>query len=319
MVIPSYNRRDLLRRCLDSLVAQDQDPKTFEVVVVDDGSSDGTTEMVESLQTPFEMRLLRQGQGGWAAAQNAGIAASTGLICLLIDDDIIASPGLVAAHVAGHASTARQTLGIGPLSQVPPRGRDWYAQTFAAEWDKHYAVLAEREPTWMDCYGGNLSAPRSALLASGGFAPDLAAAADVELAFRLCTAGLSPAFFATADALHDDQKPGSRLLRDAEMRGVAYLQICARHPAIEPDLLGTFAQASPRELAARRVLIAVRVRPALLVSIGSLVPSKSGKSFLHHAIQRFAFWRSVHHEVNEQRWQELTREGAEAADSAPAR
>src|SRR5690606_34597298 len=127
---------------------------------VDDGSSDGTREMVEGLQTPFELRLISREQGGWAAAQNAGMEASSGLACLLIDDDIIASPGLVDAHISGLRSHGGQTIGIGPLTQMPPRARDWYAHTFAGEWNKHYALLARRRPDWMDCYGGNLSAPR---------------------------------------------------------------------------------------------------------------------------------------------------------------
>lgn len=317
MVIPSYNRKPLLRRCLDALATQAVDPGTFEIVVVDDGSTDGTTEMVEGLQLPCELRLLRQQQGGWAAAQNAGIEASAGRICLLIDDDIVASPGLVAAHVAGHAEQAGPTIGIGPLTQVPPNGRDWYARTFAAEWDKHYDALARRAPTWMDCYGGNLSAPRDALLASGGFATDLAAAADVELSFRLCEKGVTPIYFAAADALHDDQKPGSRLLRDAQQRGVAYLQMAARHPAAETDLLGDYRAASSRELAVRRLLIAARVRPNLLRFVGAAAPGAGVKAFLHHAIQRFAFWQAVREEVDDERWRQITG-GGQTATRQPA-
>lgn len=308
VVIPSYNRREMLRRCLDALAAQECDPSTFEVVVVDDGSSDGTMRMAESLETPFRLRLLRQRQGGWAAAQNAGIEASSGRLCLLIDDDIIASPRLVAAHVAGHDSQPGPTVGIGPLTQLPPRARDWYAHTFAREWNKHFALLAKRPPGWMDCYGGNLSAPREALLSCGGFATDLVAAADVELGFRLCRGGAEPRFFAQAEAVHDDQKRGKRLLRDAALRGSAYLEIAARHPEAEVDLLGTFLQGSGREIAVRRALIAARVPPGALVALGGLAPGAERKVFLHHAIQRLAFWRAVRRQVEAPRWRELTRD-----------
>jgi glycosyltransferase involved in cell wall biosynthesis len=297
----------MLRRCLDALTAQDCDPATFEVVVVDDGSSDGTTQMAERLKTPFQLRLLRQQQGGWAAAQNSGIEASAGRLCLLIDDDIIASPNLVAAHVAGHESQRGPAVGIGPLTQLPPRARDWYAHTFAREWNKHYALLASRPPGWMDCYGGNLSAPREALLQCGGFATDLAAAADVELGFRLCREGAEPRFFAQAEAVHDDQKRGKRLLRDAALRGSAYLEIASRHPEAEIELLGTFRQGSRREIAVRRALIAARVPPGALVALGGLAPGAEPKVFLHHAIQRFAFWRAVRRDVDAPRWRELTR------------
>ena len=66
VIIPSYNRRELLRRCLDSLAVQTQDAASFEVVVVDDGSTDGTAEMVAELHTPYRLQLVRGKQQRWA-------------------------------------------------------------------------------------------------------------------------------------------------------------------------------------------------------------------------------------------------------------
>jgi glycosyltransferase involved in cell wall biosynthesis len=305
VIVPTYDRREMLERCLEALARQSADPGSFEVIVVDDGSSDGTTEMVEGLETPFELRLLRRHHGRAAAARNAGIEASAGRICVLIDSDIVASPGLVAAHVAGHARRER-TLGIGPLTQVPPRARDWYAHTFAAEWDKHYAVLGRRPATWMDCYGGNFSAPRAALVESGGYAVDLPGAADVELPYRLWRAGFVPQLFPDAGAVHDDQKRASLILKDSARRGVAYLQFAEWHPGAEADLLGSFRADGSREVALRRILISLRVPPRLLVALGQVVPGEGRKVFLHHAIQRFAFWQSVRRAVDGERWRQLT-------------
>jgi glycosyltransferase involved in cell wall biosynthesis len=306
VVIPSYNRRAMLRRCLEALAGQTQDPGSFEVVVADDGSGDGTAEMVEGLQTPFAIRLLKQRQGGWAAAQNAGIEASAGRICLLIDDDIIVSPQLVAEHIAGH-DAGGCTIGLGPLTQTRPDARDWYADAFATEWNKHFEELARRPAGWMDCYGGNLSAPRAALLEAGGFATDLAAAADIELAFRLCEAGCVPRYFPNAEAVHDDQKRGERQLEDARRRAVAYVQIADRHPQAEGDLLGWFRTGSGREIAARRLLIALRVSPHLLAALGRAIPSPERRIFWLHLVQRFGFWRSVREQVGRDRWGALTR------------
>ena len=305
VVIPTYNRREMLERCLEALARQSADAGSFEAIVVDDGSSDGTTEMVEGLETPFELRLLRRHHGRAAAARNAGIEASAGRICVLIDSDIVASPGLVAAHLAGHAGQER-AIGVGPLTQVPPRARDWYAQTFADEWNKHYADLRRRPATWMDCYGGNISAPRAALVESGGYAEDLIAAADVELPYRLCRAGFVPRLFPDAEAVHDDQKRGSAVLKHSARRGRAYLQIAERHPGAEADLLGSFQADGSREVALRRILISLRVPPGLLVALGRFVPGRDRKAFLHHAIQRFAFWRSVRRAVDGERWRQLT-------------
>jgi glycosyltransferase involved in cell wall biosynthesis len=306
VVIPSQNRREMLERCLGALARQDVAPGTFEVIVVDDGSSDGATEMVEALETPYELRLLRQDSRGPAAARNAGIDASTGRICLLIDNDIVASPDLVAAHLAGHERHER-ALGVGPLTQVPPRARDWYAHTFAAEWNKHYDDLSRRPATWMDCYGGNFSAPRAALVESGGYDTDQIAAADVELPYRLWRTGFVPQLFPGAGAVHDDQKRASRILKDSARRGRAYLQFAERHPGAEPDLLGSFQVDGSREVTLRRILISLRVPPRLLVALGRLVPGPQSKVFMHHAIQRYAFWLSVRRSVDGERWRELTR------------
>ena len=59
VLIASHNRRELLRRCLDSLARQTQDPATFAVIVADDGSTDGTADMVASFEAPFRLSLLR--------------------------------------------------------------------------------------------------------------------------------------------------------------------------------------------------------------------------------------------------------------------
>ena len=173
VVIATHNRREMLRRCLDALAAQSQDPASFEVLIADDGSSDGTAEMVEGLEMPFALRVLRLEKGGKSAALNAAIAAGPAPVCLFIDDDVVASPELVAGHLAAHREDPR-TLGIGPLTQPPASSRDWFPHAHAAAWNERYAELAGRRLDWTECYGGNFSAPLAALREVGGFATDLA-------------------------------------------------------------------------------------------------------------------------------------------------
>lgn len=92
IIIPTHNRRDLLRRCLEYLGHQELDPAEFEVIVADDGSSDGTAEMVEGLKTAYGLSVLRLEKCGKPAARNAGIKRARGEVCLFLDDDVIASP-----------------------------------------------------------------------------------------------------------------------------------------------------------------------------------------------------------------------------------
>jgi GT2 family glycosyltransferase len=296
VVIASHDRRDLLRRCLAALEAQTQDPADFEVIVAADGCEDGSAEMVEALPTRLSIRVLRLPKQGKAAALNAAIEAARGTACLLLDDDVIAFPQLVAAHLAAHRSEPR-TLGVGPLTQPPPAERDWYAEAFAVAWNEHYGELEHRPARWGDCYGGNLSAPRAALLASGGFATDLASAEDIELGYRLWRAGCLPRYLPAARGVHADGKRGARMIGDRQRYAAAYVEVAGRHPEAMAEMLGRFREPGDRFVALRRLLIALRVSPAAVASLGGLIPGRGRRMVWFHFVTKLAFWGALRRQV----------------------
>lgn len=89
MVIPTYNRANLLKRCLASLVEQEYN--NFEVVVVDDGSKDQTKDVVNGFKERLDLKYIFQENKGLASARNSGIKEASGDIIAFIDDDCIAS------------------------------------------------------------------------------------------------------------------------------------------------------------------------------------------------------------------------------------
>jgi glycosyltransferase involved in cell wall biosynthesis len=305
IIVASHNRRELLRRCLDSLRDQDADPASFEVLVADDGSSDGTAAMVEGFETPFALRLLRLEQGGKSAALNQAITAADGAVCLFLDDDIVASPELASAHLAAHRRDPT-TLGIGAITQQPTEANDWYARAFAQGWNEHYEEKPRGRIGWIDCYGANFSAPRAILLEVGDF-KDIPTAEDIEMGFRLEQAGCTPTFLPRAHGVHDDQKSGRRMLADQRRQGRVHVELAERFPAMRARLLPWGEAVMPRELALRRALIALRIPPRALAALGRLLPGKGRKMLWLHIVRRFAFWRSVRQSVSRREWRSLTR------------
>ncbi len=306
VVIATHNRRERLRRCLDALAAQSQDPATFEVLIADDGSSDGSAELVEGLEMPYALRVLRLEKGGKSAALNAAIAADPAPVCLFIDDDVVASPALVAGHLTAHREDPK-ALGIAPLTQPPATSRDWFPHAHAAAWNERYAELAGRQLDWTECYGGNFSAPLEALREVGGFATDIEAIEDIELGYRLCAAGCVPRYLPAAGAVHEDEKPRGKLLAEVERYGAFCAEFAERRPDARSKLLGWFLDPTPRDVLLRRALLALRVPPGLLASLGTPIPGTGRKQVWFGVVNRYVFWRGVRSGMSRKRWQQTTR------------
>jgi peptidoglycan/xylan/chitin deacetylase (PgdA/CDA1 family)/GT2 family glycosyltransferase len=306
VIVATHDRRELLVRCLESLSAQEADPGRFDVIVADDGSGDGTAAAVEALETPFRLTCLRLEKGGQAAAQNAAIAAAGGRVALILDDDVVAAPRLVSEHLAAH-EPGRRLLGVGYLEQRPPRRRDYFAEIFARTWNRHYDELPGREIDWTACFGANLSAPLDALREVGGFATDLPVGEDMEIAYRLEKVGCRPRFLSQAKAVHADDKGWRQLLADSKRQGSGQVALVDRHPEMNPKLFGWFGSTSRREVAVRRLLLALRVSPRALVPLGRLLPGEGRKEIWFHFVSRLAFWRAAREAMDAERWERTTR------------
>jgi len=207
VVVPTYNRRDRLRRVLEALDCQDTTTKegrrcVFDAVVVSDGSTDGTVEMVSAMRTSYGLKVIEQENAGPAAARNLGVASTSAPLILFIDDDVVPEPGCIAAHVTHHVSTPDLVV-IGPmLTPTDAELSPWVA------WEQHqlykqYQHFARGEPAHhRQFYTGNASVRRSAFLRTGGFDTTFRRAEDVELAYRLHVEGQSFVFEPDAEAFH---------------------------------------------------------------------------------------------------------------------
>mgnify|MGYP006296420039 CR=1 FL=1 len=104
VVIPTYNRKPILGKCLLALEQQQFDAALvadYEVVVVDDGSTDGTVAWLQSQSAQFpHVRLFEQDHQGPAAARNLGVEVARGDTIIFIDSDLVVLNGFLQAHAA---------------------------------------------------------------------------------------------------------------------------------------------------------------------------------------------------------------------------
>lgn len=104
VVVPTYNYRDNLRRTLDSLCQQTFSASQFEVIVADDGSSDGTEQLVAGYQQLLNIRYAYQEDAGFrvSKARNMGAALAQFDLLLFFDAGMIAAPQMLAEHYQRH-------------------------------------------------------------------------------------------------------------------------------------------------------------------------------------------------------------------------
>jgi glycosyltransferase involved in cell wall biosynthesis len=202
VILPTYNRLDRLQRVLKALENQAYPRDQFEVIVVSDGSSDGTREYMQALKSPLAITFLEQINQGVAVARNTGLARAAGDLVLFIDDDVVPAPQLMSEHLCRH--TRGTVVVLGPMLSPPDfEMKPWVRWEQSMLMKQYDDMLNHRwEPTARQFYTGNTSLARKHILDAGGFDPHFRRAEDVELAYRLAERGLHFVFNAEAIGWH---------------------------------------------------------------------------------------------------------------------
>lgn len=197
VVIPTFQRRDSVKRALTALSAQTFSPGSFEVIVSIDGSDDGTREMVEEFSAPFRLRGIWEPNSGRATACNRGVKAAEGDLLIILDDDMEPSPRLVEAH---HAAHPRDSM-LGVIGAAPifiDESSTLAARYIAAEFNARQEKISTPNYNFRiwDFYGANLSIRRDILIGAGAFNElfKVYGYEDIELAQRLVKAGVKFAY-----------------------------------------------------------------------------------------------------------------------------
>lgn len=238
VIVTSRERREALLATLEALASQTVPPSAYEVLVVDDGSTDGTFEAVEGLSPPYGLRVFRHPeQRGVSAGRNTAIAHATGRVLILLSDDLLVPPGFVAAHLRALERHPGAWI-VGGFRQLPslrgtPFGRylDDLEEGFTRA--RQGAPLGDGlwELSWPTAR--NLSLPRADFLATGPFDERFRSTCeDQDLAIRARAMGIRFLYDASIDCLHNDQAGDLVRCCRAQRRGTHdTVLFCAKHAA----------------------------------------------------------------------------------------
>jgi glycosyltransferase involved in cell wall biosynthesis len=180
VVVATKDRAPFLERAIESLERQAGAPP-FELIVVDNGSTDGTADVVRRASERLASVYIYEPEPNRGAARNRGIARASGDVVVFIDDDVWLPDGFLAAHAAAHTDGASRAVS-GPIVNVP--AYDVQPKPGAANYSRAFFCTC------------NVSLPRAALLTAGGFDErfHLYGWEDTELGLRLREAGVGRRF-----------------------------------------------------------------------------------------------------------------------------
>jgi len=231
VVIPAYNQARFLRHSLEALRNQTLPADLYEVIVVDDGSTDETAVVAAAEEAASrQIRLVRHERNrGRSAARNSGVRAARGDLVVLLDGDVLVRPDFLAYHLDTHRRSGRPVLCRGPVLDIPD------------ERIPDPLPIVPPSPAYLTT--ANASLPREELLAAGLFDEAFPAYGweDFDLGFRLQRRGLRRVFRREAIAFHVlpifDAAGFADALRKEEDRARTAVYLYRKHPHWQTTLL----------------------------------------------------------------------------------
>lgn len=262
----------MLAETLPTVLTQDFPRDQFEVIVVVDGSTDGTVEMLRSLKPRCTFRVLEQPNRGPATARNIGLAVARGSLVLSLDDDIRCERNLVEQHVAAHEHQ-KFVLIHGPIFVAPGSPRTLARLVAVSGYECFYGGLMSGtqlelpQNAYVIC---NSSISREALLACGGFDESMPLQRDdCELGLRLWKMGIKFQYHATAIVHEVFVKSSSDFAsHDAAQCGIGEVRLCRKHPEFRRhSALANLGRGSLSRRVLRSITLQIPLFPVALLTL----------------------------------------------------
>ncbi len=242
VVVPTFNRLADLKRVVRALHDQVRVQSVgVEIVVVDDGSSDGTADWLDAAASDLDVTVLHQNNAGPAKARNRGVDAATGDVVLFLGDDTVPQPGWLHEHLEAHRihGSTGPTAVLG-YTAFPPAADSPFLR-WINEYGAQFGYALIDDPTRVPFnffYTSNVSLPRRLFLDLGGFREDFPAAAweDIEFAYRAADAGLVLRYVPRARTIHHHRVRVSSFCARQRTSGRSAAIFSALHPELQAFL-----------------------------------------------------------------------------------
>ncbi len=208
VIIPTYNRSNILQECILKLSEQTLSPLEYEILVVDDGSTDCTCDMISNLTTQItpKLRYFRQHNMGPATARNKGVKEAKGKILLFFGDDILAESNLLKKHLDMHEKYFNPQEAVLGLINWDSRLHITSLMRYVNQGPQfaYHKIRDIHNAGYPYFYSSNISLKGEFLLGNGLFDEEFkkAACEDTEMGFRLEQKGLRIHFCVDAVAYH---------------------------------------------------------------------------------------------------------------------
>lgn len=294
VVIPTFNRAVYLESALASLGRQTLARDAFEVIVVDDGSTDGTEALCRSRDRDFSLRYYRQSHAGSAAAKNLGLFLSDAEIVLFFDDDDAASERFLEEHLKAHAAYPDERLSILSFTTWDPSLTITPVMDYLVNVGQflfsYVSLRSRQELGWRHFWTGRISCKRRFLTHFGIFSQRMKRVEDIELGYRLERHGHEIRYWSGARSYMLRPLTFHDFCGRAELDGRALAKMKRLHPTPEiVEYCGGDAEGRWREVAGKLDQIVAAV--AALEEVIGATPSVHDQALLEalHALYRRAF------------------------------
>lgn len=241
VIIPTYNRIETLQKTLRAYNNQTVSPDVFEVLIIDDGSTDRTQEVISRLRNElhYTLHYHHQTNQGPGKARNWGIKNTTTEYIFLTGDDIIPDQNMIWEHCKSHISDPREDLAVlGHIDWPPemPMNPLMYFLTKYTGMQFGFNQIQDPENAGFEFfYTSNISLKTSFLKQNELFNPKFVHAAyeDIELGYRLQNQGMKIKYNKRALGNHDHAMTFDSVCRRQHKCGQMAVVLCQLHPELQ--------------------------------------------------------------------------------------